>query len=170
MLGLDPGLSATGFGLLEDSIYITHGVVRTNGSSPLGHRLKEVTDKLRRLLRKERPDLCAIESLFFKKDAARSVILSAHLRGALFLLLEKERIPVVELTPATVKLAVTGSGRASKKQVSFMVTSLLGLDDEVPEDACDALAIAFCAGRKFKKDDRPAARPNYREESDQPHD
>jgi len=89
-----------------------------------------------------------METLFFKTVGARSVILSAQCRGVLLYVLAKRSIPVEEITPASIKLAITGSGKASKKQVNYMIRQLLGLADDVQEHSADALAAAFClAGR-----------------------
>lgn len=144
ILGIDPGLCATGYGFIDKNSSIISGVIRSKSTEPLGERIKGITDKLRALIREEKPDLCAIETLFFKNSAARSVILSAHLRGAIFLLLREEKIPVKEFTPAKVKLALTGNGRASKRQMQYMISKLLGAD-KIPTDAADALAVAYCA-------------------------
>ena len=106
-------------------------------------------------MRRTEPELCAIETLFFKARGARSVILSAQSRGTILYVLARKGIPVHEVTPATIKLSTTGSGRASKQQMNYMVKRLLGLDDKVPEHAADALAAAYCLARRSA---RPGAR------------
>lgn len=156
ILGIDPGLSRTGYGLLKDGSYLRHGLIRSyprtsSGPQGLGARIQLITEELRKLIREEAPDLCCIETLFFKRTAARSVILTAHLRGGLFLLMREEGLPVMELTPAQVKLALTGNGRASKQQIQYMVSTLLGVKSA--RDAADALALAYCAHKRTVRDD-----------------
>lgn len=148
ILGIDPGLSATGYGILEEQEPLGYGVIVTSGSRSLPERLLLLTNRLSLVIRKFRPDRCAIESLFFKGGGARSVILSAHARGALLDMLARRGMPVFELTPAAIKLAVTGNGRAAKCQVNYMIRAVLGLDKKVPEHAADALAAAYCLARK----------------------
>lgn len=142
ILGLDPGLTATGYGLLAPK-KIGYGVIKSNPSQPLGERIRFVINRLDQILKKVNPKVCAIETIFFKPVGARSIILMAHLRGALFYILTRHSIPVVEITPAQVKLSVTGNGRASKKQIQYMIKALLKIKDKIPEDAADALAVAY---------------------------
>jgi crossover junction endodeoxyribonuclease RuvC len=144
VLGIDPGLHATGYGIIGAE-QVCFGVIKSKSSEPLSLRIVKITDELRQLIHRQQPDRCAIESLFFKKEAARSVILSAHLRGAIFLILEQEHIPIREITPAKVKLALTGNGRASKQQMKYMVRQVFDIENGLPEDAADALAVAYCA-------------------------
>jgi crossover junction endodeoxyribonuclease RuvC len=89
-----------------------------------------------------------METLFFKTVGARSVILSAQCRGVLIYVLAGRGVPVEEITPASIKLAITGSGKASKRQMNYMIRQLLRLDDDVQEHAADALAAAFCLARR----------------------
>jgi crossover junction endodeoxyribonuclease RuvC len=135
-------------------------VIATRSGLPLPERLKTISDGLDSVIRKFRPEQCAMESLFFKGAGARSVLLSAQARGALLYALARRGVPVLELTPATIKLAVTGSGRASKQQLNYMIRALLRLEGAVPEHAADALAAAYClAGRaQFQGEQRPEIR------------
>ena len=165
VLGIDPGLHATGYGFLGTDRFglsdqLIFWIIKSKPTDPLSLRILKITDELRALIRREKPDVCAIETLFFKPVAARSVILSAHLRGAIFLLLENEGIPIRELTPATVKLSLTGNGRASKQQIKYMVRQVFGIDKGPPEDAADALAVAYCA---MKIKDKPRIDTNVHE-------
>jgi crossover junction endodeoxyribonuclease RuvC len=114
----------------------------------MGTRLKRIADKLAEVIAENRPERCAMETLFFKTVGARSVSMSAQCRGVLLHVLAEHDIPVEELTPATIKLAVTGSGRASKKQMNYMIRQMLGLTDDIQEHAADALAAAFCLTRR----------------------
>ncbi len=151
ILGIDPGLSAAGFGVIVDSTVLGFGVIQTDAAQSVSERLLFLSAELERVIKKFRPGSCAIESLFFKGGGARSVILSAQSRGVILLALARRRIPVFELTPATVKLALTGSGRASKQQLNYMVRRLLKIDTRIPEHAADALAVAFCLQRRMSR-------------------
>ncbi|MFO7674910.1 MAG: crossover junction endodeoxyribonuclease RuvC [bacterium] len=149
ILGIDPGLGASGYGVLEDERVVEFGVITTAAGEPVGDRLLRLGRELERVVRRHQPEACALESLFFKGGGARSVILSAQCRGVILYTLARRGVPVTEVTPATVKLATTGSGRASKTQMNYMVRSVLGLDDRVPEHAADALAAALCLARRL---------------------
>jgi len=151
ILGIDPGLSATGYGFLSNGRYTRFGVIKTSPTQSLSQRIKNLVAELDQLIDKEKPQACAIETLFFKvMGGARSVLLSAHLRGAIFYLLAQHSIPIAEITPAKVKLMLTGNGRASKKQMQFMVKTILGIKEKLPEDAADALAVAYCLDKSLK--------------------
>lgn len=150
ILGIDPGLAATGYGFLTNSRHGRFGVIKTSPTQSLALRIKTLVSELDRLIAKEKPKVCAIETLFFKvTGGARSVILSAHLRGAIFYLLAQHSIPIEEITPAKVKLMLTGNGRASKKQMQFMIKAILGIKEKIPEDAADALAVAYCLNKNL---------------------
>lgn len=148
IIGIDPGFSATGYGVVEGGRVLEYGVIATDSRKSVAERLARLGQQLDKVLGRSRPQCCAIESLFFKGGGARSVLLSAQARGVIMAILGRRQIPVQEVTPATVKLAVTGSGRASKQQMNYMIKQLLCLDERVPEHAADALAAAYCvAGR-----------------------
>jgi crossover junction endodeoxyribonuclease RuvC len=134
--------------VLEDNRPLDFGVISTAAGEPVGRRLLRLGQELEQVVRRHRPAACALESLFFKGGGARSVILSAQCRGVILYTLARRGVPVTEVTPATVKLSVTGSGRASKTQMNYMVRQLLGLDERVPEHAADALAAAWCLARR----------------------
>ncbi len=148
IIGIDPGLGATGYGVVDDGAATDYGVISTPTDLPLTERLRALGGELDAVLERTRPGLCALETLFFKAVGARSVIRSAESRGAILYVLGCRGIPVQELTPATIKLALTGSGRASKTQMNYMAKALLKLDQRVPEHAADALAAAWCLSRR----------------------
>ena len=141
-------MSATGYGVLKDGLPTEYGTITTETAGPLPERLRSLGDGLDEVIVRNRPSLCALETLFFKGGGARSVIRSAEARGTIIYILGRHGIPVTELTPATIKLSVTGSGRASKHQMNYMVRSVLKLGDRVPEHAADALAAAYCLSRR----------------------
>jgi crossover junction endodeoxyribonuclease RuvC len=149
ILGIDPGLSATGYGVMIDGRAVEYGTITTEVSDELPKRLQALGDGVEQVVVRTCPDACAIETLFFKAVGARSVIRSAEARGAILGILGRHGIPVTELTPATIKLTLTGSGRASKRQMGFMVRSLMGLECCVPEHATDALAAAYSLMKRF---------------------
>ncbi|MEO0091961.1 MAG: crossover junction endodeoxyribonuclease RuvC [candidate division WOR-3 bacterium] len=143
VIGLDPGLSATGYGIVREDRCVDYGIIKSDITKPLAERINQILRLLQKKINQYSPTICAIETLFFKKESARSVIYSAHLRGALFFLLSKKKIPIVEITPARVKKALTGNGRASKQQIKFMVKNIFRISNELNEHASDALAVAY---------------------------
>jgi crossover junction endodeoxyribonuclease RuvC len=149
ILGIDPGLGATGYGIIEDGEATEFGLITTDPRQTISERLRSLGDGLDEVVRRNRPTQCALETLFFKSVGARSVIRSAEARGTIIYVLGRNRIPVTELTPATIKLALTGSGRASKHQMNYMVKRLLSLGEKVSEHAADALAAAYCLNRRL---------------------
>lgn len=158
IIGIDPGLGATGYGVVDAGTAVEFGVITTPTDRPTAERLRSLGDALDAVIERTRPDWCALETLFFKAVGARSVIRSAESRGAILYVLGRRGIPVQELTPATIKLALTGSGRASKTQMNYMARALLSLDGRVPEHAADALAAAYCLSRRPVQRATPVAR------------
>ncbi|MEO0102431.1 MAG: crossover junction endodeoxyribonuclease RuvC [candidate division WOR-3 bacterium] len=155
ILGIDPGLAGTGFAVLStrtnSAQSIKYGTIRSDKKKPLGDRIEFIVRELSKVIRRERIKSCACETLFFKKEASRSVILSCHLRGAILYLLAKEKIPLYEVNPLRLKLAITGQGRASKRQMNYMIRDLLNITDNVGEDEADALACAYYLKERLKK-------------------
>jgi crossover junction endodeoxyribonuclease RuvC len=149
ILGIDPGLGATGYGIIEDGEATEFGLITTEIGQSTSDRLHSLGEGLEEVVQRNRPAQCALETLFFKAVGARSVIRSAEARGTILYVLGRNRVPVTELTPATIKLAVTGSGRASKHQMNYMVKRLLSLGERVSEHAADALAAAYCLNRRL---------------------
>jgi len=153
-LGIDPGLGATGYGIIEDGQATEFGLITTETHRPMSERLRSLGNGIEEVVKRNRPSHCALETLFFKSVGARSVIRSAEARGAILYVLSRNRIPVTELTPASIKLALTGSGRASKHQMNYMVKRLLSLGERVSEHAADALAAAYCLSRRLPRSRR----------------
>lgn len=152
ILGLDPGSLHTGYGLIECSSGSARTVAAGRWSAPakvgVADRLRILADGLEELLERSRPDFAALEKPFHGVNA-RSVIVLAEARGALLLTLARGGLRVEEYSPAEVKSAVTGSGRADKMQVARMVGLLLGFAAGVfPADATDALAVALCSAQR----------------------
>lgn len=162
ILGLDPGSLHTGYGLVEKSGSAVRVVEAGRFSTPrdlaLPARLAWLAGRLQELLGRFPPELAVLESPFHGMNA-RSLIVLAQARGALLATLAARGLEIREYTPAEVKAAVTGNGRADKEQVARMVRLLLGTEERWPSDATDALAVALCCGQRLRLDRlREAAR------------
>jgi len=148
ILGLDPGTAITGYGIIkkerDELIQLDFGCIKTSPGHEMPKRLQLIQEGLETIIRKYRPDIAAIEKLFFTTNA-KTVISVAQARGVILGTLANARIEIYEYTPLQVKQAVTTYGKADKTQVQKMVTTLLHLKEiPKPDDAADALAIAIC--------------------------
>ena len=148
VLGVDPGLATTGWGVLRQegpqAEALAYGVIQTAASTPLPDRLLQIHHDLSQLISTHRPDVLAIEELFFTKFA-RSIASTAQARGVILLTAAEQGVPIVEYNPRAVKMAVTGFGSAQKMQIQQMVQKHFSLKTlPEPDDAADALAIALC--------------------------
>jgi crossover junction endodeoxyribonuclease RuvC len=152
ILGLDPGLASLGFGAISVSTHlrlptvtlIDFGIIQTPARTEIGSRLQTIYDDMHSLLDEIKPDLVAIEQLFFYKMG--NTIPVAQARGVILLVIAQHHIPWVEFTPAQIKQAVTGYGNAQKPEVQAAVARELVLDKiPRPDDAADALAVALTA-------------------------
>jgi crossover junction endodeoxyribonuclease RuvC len=149
VLGIDPGLSLTGWGVISaltrDKITpLQYGCIRTKPTETLSERLQNINTGLQGLIDTYKPEVVAIEQLFFMKKSA-SVALIGQARGAIVLTAALNKIPLFEYNPRHVKMALTGYGSADKHQMQHMVKTLLRLKEiPKPDDAADALAIAMC--------------------------
>lgn len=148
ILGLDPGTATTGFGIVEttaqDKLSCLHyGAIITPANTKDEERLITIHSELKSILKEFKPDAVSIEKLYFFKNQ-KTVIPVSQARGVLLLTIANLKIPIFEFTPPQVKMAVTGYGRAQKKQVQEMVKRLLELEKiPKPDDAADALALAI---------------------------
>ncbi|MFV1950865.1 MAG: crossover junction endodeoxyribonuclease RuvC [Nitrospinota bacterium] len=148
VLGIDPGSSVTGFGVVDDNgerlTAIEWGGIRTSSNQSFPKRLKTISCGLEEIIQRHRPDIAAIEGLFFAKNASSALKLG-EVRGVTILTASNLGLEVVEYSPLEVKQSVVGYGRADKRQVQDMVVALLKLTETPrPNDAADALAIAIC--------------------------
>ena len=149
VLGVDPGAATTGYGVVAREgggavSLLECGVVRTQPSSPLPVRLRQIYDGIGEVLTRHNVDAMSVEGVFYAKNARTTVILG-HARGAILLAATLRDLPVFEYSPAQIKNAVTGTGRASKEQVQYMVQRLLRLRTAPsPADAADGVAVALC--------------------------
>ena len=151
VLGVDPGLTRCGLGVVDgaprggrDVSCIAADVVRTGTDAPVAVRLFDIAAAVESWIGTYRPDVVAIERVFSQHNV-RTVMGTAQASGVVALLAARAGLPVAFHTPSEVKAAVTGEGRAGKKQVTAMVTRLLGLTEAPrPADVADALALAIC--------------------------
>jgi crossover junction endodeoxyribonuclease RuvC len=149
VIGVDPGAAATGYGVVARAhdgamTLIECGVIRTLPASPLPQRLREIHDGLGEVLARHSVDAMAVEGVFYAKNVRTTVILG-HARGAILLAASLRELPVFEYSPAAIKNAVAGTGRATKDQIQFMVQRLLRLRTApTPADAADGVAVALC--------------------------
>lgn len=151
ILGIDPGMAIVGYGLLEQGEaglkILSSGSIQTNKNLRESARLLEIANDMELIVSKFKPDVAAIEKLFFFRNTT-TVMPVAHARGVILTILEKYNIPIFEYTPMEVKQVLTGYGRADKKEVDRMVRISLSTEN-LPklDDTVDAIAIAICHTR-----------------------
>jgi crossover junction endodeoxyribonuclease RuvC len=169
IIGVDPGLATTGFGVIDTkpeaigretsrnlkkrkSIQcLGYGLIKTDKSLTTGERLKIIHDNLNKLIKEYRPEVMAVESIYFFKNLKTAMPVSQS-KGVILLAAARKKIPVFEFTPLQVKMSVTGYGRAEKKQIQKLLKILLNLKEiPSPDDAADALGLALCCAMKLKK-------------------
>ena len=149
VLGVDPGLTRCGIGIVEGAIgspisLVGVGVILTSSEAPLDQRLLDLDQQLSEWINLWKPDVIAVERVFSQHNV-RTVMGTGQAAGVALLLAAKAGIPVMMHTPSEVKASVTGSGRANKAQVALMVQKILNLETiPKPVDATDALALAIC--------------------------
>ena len=148
-MGIDPGLTRCGLSVLQTGkgrqvIPIAVGVVRTPSDAELSERLLRLSNAVNEWLDDYKPDVVAMERIFERSNVS-TVMHTAHAVGVMVLAAAQRGIPVYMYTPSEVKKAISGNGRADKKQMTVMITRILGLGaPPKPADAADALAIAVC--------------------------
>jgi crossover junction endodeoxyribonuclease RuvC len=146
-LGIDPGTAILGFGVIRgdtDPELIDVGVIETDAKAPMAERLLILHEATTELIETYRPDVLAIEQLFFARNVTTAIAVG-QARGVVLLAAAQAGIGVAEYSPSEVKFAVAGYGKAEKRQMQEMVRIILNLDHAPqPDDAADALAIALC--------------------------
>ena len=150
ILGIDPGYAILGYGVIEKTgnrfRVCSYGAVTTEASMAMEDRLEHLYDSLREIIYEERPEVEAIEQLFFNTNA-KTAIMVGQARGVAVLACKKGGLEIEEYTPLQIKQALVGYGRADKKQVQWMVKTMLNLSEvPKPDDTADALAAAICHG------------------------
>lgn len=151
ILGIDPGYAIVGFGLLQHDraavSLLACGAINTEAGLPLSKRLLQIANDLDELICQFKPDVMAIERLYFGNNVTTGIGV-AQARGVILMTAERHGIPIFEYDPSQVKLAVVGYGKAEKRQVMDMTKRLLKLKEvPKPDDAADAVAIALCHAR-----------------------
>jgi len=151
IMGIDPGIATIGFGIIDcegnKMDVVRYGAILTPAKTSLSSRLGQIYRDMNELISAFSPDAVAIEELFFNTNLTTGISV-AHGRGVIILACEQSGLPMYEYTPLQIKQAITGYGRAEKKQMMDMVKRLLNLKDTAkPDDASDALAVAICHHR-----------------------
>ncbi|KKT39953.1 crossover junction endodeoxyribonuclease RuvC [Candidatus Collierbacteria bacterium RIFOXYB2_FULL_46_14] len=147
ILGIDPGTGRVGWGIISHDkgvdTFVDCGCFETKANSDLPDRLVKIYEYIEKLIQTHNPDVMAVESLFFEKNAKTAIDVAAA-RGVTLLAGAKARLTVFQYTPLQVKSSLTGYGKAEKNQVEFMVGKILHLKEKIkPDDAADAVAIAL---------------------------
>jgi len=162
-IGIDPGTALLGYGVIEsndESKLIDYGVVETASSISMPDRLKFLHEAITELLARHRPDVLAVEQLFFARNVTTAISVG-QARGVILLAAAQAGIRVVEYSPSEVKQAVVGYGKAEKSQMQEMVRIILDMDHPPhPDDAADALAVALCHAQHSAFAERTAETPS----------
>lgn len=148
VLGIDPGLNVSGFGVIEhlnqQPHVVAYGTVKTPSGHTLSEKLKNIYKSANQLIEKYDPEILAIEDTFYHKNV-RSALALGQAKGVWILAAAMHSIPSKEYAPRKVKSSVTGNGNATKEQVQFMLKEIFNMGKKpTPLDASDALAIAYC--------------------------
>ena len=148
ILGIDPGYATVGYGVVDYNknrfSVVGFGAITTKAGIPFPKRLKDIYDDMTAVIEKYRPDELSVEKLYFNTNTTTAIDV-AQARGVIVLAADLSGVPVFEYTPLQVKQAITGYGRAEKRQVMEMVKNFLNLERvPKPDDTADALALAVC--------------------------
>lgn len=146
ILGIDPGIGRTGWGVVQTNnsklLPLNYGCIETSAGLSMEKRLGQLFEELTRIIKKEKPEVLAIEDLFFNTNAKTALIVG-QARGVVLLCASQHNLGIAVYTPLQVKMALTGYGRADKNQVGHMIKTILKLQSiPKPDDTADALAIA----------------------------
>ncbi|RJQ14308.1 crossover junction endodeoxyribonuclease RuvC [Candidatus Parcubacteria bacterium] len=154
VLGIDPGTTTTGFGVIKrlgtNTTLVKSGVIKISSQLNEPEKLSAQRSALEKIIKECRPEIAAVERIFFFKNK-KTAINVAQARGVILEILNSNKIPICEYTPLQVKQAITSYGGASKQQVQKMIKLLLGLSEEPkPDDVADAIAIAICCANSIR--------------------
>jgi crossover junction endodeoxyribonuclease RuvC len=158
VLGIDPGIGTTGYGVVDEDrsgnvVLIAYGAIETSPGAPMPGRLLKLHTEALALMRQHQPESVAVEQLFFGRNVSTAIMVG-QARGVVLLAAAQSGLDVFEYKPAEVKQALSGYGKADKRQMQEMVRLLLNLDHiPRPDDAADAIAIAVChlQSRRIKR-------------------
>ena len=152
ILGIDPGLRVAGYGcvIYENSspnpTIVEAGAIKLKTSETVSYRLSELYDSVKEVIEDLTPDIIAVETIFTHERQVATATILGYARGVILLAGEQVSLPLIELTPATIKKSVTGNGRATKLQMQEAIKSILKLDEvPKPDDVADARGIAITA-------------------------
>ena len=157
ILGIDPGLTKTGFGILdvhnESLKVVDYGIIKPKSKDKLEKRLLTIFKDILAIIKEYKPTIICIEEVFYGKNF-KSALLLGQARGAAMVSAASEDITIFEYSAKKIKQSVTGNGNAKKDQVKFMVKSILNIkNDDIGLDASDALAIGICHFQQFRMDE-----------------
>jgi crossover junction endodeoxyribonuclease RuvC len=152
IIGIDPGLNRTGYGVVDSlgtrsgaQVAVEGGVCKSRQADPLGERILAIYSDVCEVLDEFKPTVMALEQLHSRYQFPKTAIMMGHVRGAICLAAAERAVPVVDYAPTRVKNVITGSGRASKEQMQMSVAALLSLPEPPnPDDVADAFALAIC--------------------------
>jgi crossover junction endodeoxyribonuclease RuvC len=160
LIGIDPGISATGYSIINGNSEITGGTIRPKHGDTY-RKILEICNQIKCLVEENNPDFVALEKVFHHKNI-QSLIRSSELRGAIIMTLLSCSAKIVEYTPAQIKLTTTGNGRASKQQVRYFIEkAIMKSKKRFSSHAIDAVAIAYTAARKIDAQKRQRTVQNY---------
>ena len=147
-LGIDPGSRECGYGVIQVDnkkiVGVSYDIIKLNPKDELSSRIVVIYSQINQVIKHFKPDKVAVETIFYGKNI-RSAFTLGHVRGAIVLAVAQHELKVFEYSPREIKKGVTGNGNASKQQIQFMLPKLLNMKSvSIPEDAADALAVAFC--------------------------
>lgn len=156
IVGIDPGLRLTGYGVIDwhpgRPALVDGGVIRLATKTPIADRLVELESELDALLAEHKPDVCAVEQLYSNYAHPRTAILMGHARGVILLVARRRGIGVEEFAANRIKQSLTGHGHADKLQMQQAIQQLWNLKKAPePPDVADALAVALCCGQTMKR-------------------
>ena len=153
ILGIDPGLRNTGFGVIRSEknliSYISSGIVSTTDNDTHAERLRDIFVGIREIIAKYTPEYAVMEKVFVN-DNPKTTLALGQARGASLTAIALQKIPILELSSNEIKKSIVGNGHATKTQMQFMVKNLLKLNTEVCQDASDALASAISLSHRLK--------------------
>ena len=155
ILGIDPGTGILGFGVIDSgsgnkAVLVDAGVIKTPPKQPDSERLVTIFDELSGIIKETKPQIMAVEKLFFAQNVTTAMSVS-QARGVVLLCGEQNKLELHEYTPLQIKQALTGYGRADKKQIQEMVRIILGLKEvPKPDDCADAIAAALCHAQSMR--------------------
>ena len=162
--GIDPGTINTGLGILDEKgsapVLVFSGTIRPGQSRPLPERLLMIYQELKSAFTEWRPDVMALETVFYQKDF-KAAVKVGEARAAAMLAAAECDIPVVEYPPARIKQAIGGNGRASKEQIEYMVRQRIGLKGTLSKDSADAIAVALCHLQSYPLDQLKKRHPAH---------